>query len=89
MAYPLDSDTDPNLTLIMGIEFPAGATTSAIDWRRHTQVYGGGVCKACEESEKLIRLMSVKPLETGNKDEHEQMMVEEIMDDDLSGHEAR
>lgn len=24
------------------------------NWRRHTRVYGGGVCKACEESERRM-----------------------------------
>lgn len=29
-------------------------------WRRHTRVYGGGVCQACLESEERMRAMNIK-----------------------------
>jgi hypothetical protein len=31
-----------------------GEIISAEGWRRHTRVFGGGVCKACEESERRM-----------------------------------
>lgn len=38
---------------------PAGTEVSgeiivAEGWRRHTKVFGGGVCAACEENEKRL-----------------------------------
>ena len=32
----------------------SGKVIVAEGWRRHTRVYGGGVCKACEESERRL-----------------------------------
>jgi hypothetical protein len=31
-----------------------GEIITAEGWRRHTRVFGGGVCKACEESERRL-----------------------------------
>jgi hypothetical protein len=33
----------------------SGEIVVAEGWRRHTRVFGGGVCKACEESEKRMQ----------------------------------
>jgi hypothetical protein len=43
----------------IGVE---GEIVVAEGWRRHTRVYGGGVCQACEESE---RRMSAVKLQAG------------------------
>jgi hypothetical protein len=32
----------------------SGEVIAAEGWRRHTRVFGGGVCKACEESERRM-----------------------------------
>jgi len=32
----------------------SGEIIVAEGWRRHTRVFGGGVCKACEESERRM-----------------------------------
>jgi hypothetical protein len=32
----------------------SGEIIAAEGWRRHTRVFGGGVCKACEESERRM-----------------------------------
>jgi hypothetical protein len=32
----------------------SGEIVVAEGWRRHTRVFGGGVCKACEESERRM-----------------------------------
>jgi hypothetical protein len=58
----------------MGIELNEEVIIAAEGWRRHTRVYGGGVCRACEESEEEMRLMGVRPVEMENKDEHKQVM---------------
>lgn len=36
----------------MGIEVSEEIIIAAEGWRRHTRVYGGGVCQACLESEQ-------------------------------------
>jgi len=44
-------------------------------WRRHTKVFGGGVCKACEESERKMKLVKLRggglvaPTEMGEMEE--------------------
>ena len=40
-------------TMVDGTEV-SGEIIVAEGWRRHTKVFGGGVCKACEESEKRM-----------------------------------
>jgi hypothetical protein len=46
-----------------GMELDEEVIIAAEGWRRHTRVYGGGVCQACEESEEQMRLMGVRPVE--------------------------
>jgi uncharacterized Zn-finger protein len=36
----------------------SGEIIVAEGWRRHTRVFGGGVCKACEESETSQKLLT-------------------------------
>ena len=40
-------------TMLDGTEV-SGEIIVADGWRRHTRVFGGGVCKACEESERRM-----------------------------------
>jgi cytoskeletal protein RodZ len=40
-------------TTTAGTEF-SGEIIVAEGWRRHTRVFGGGVCQACEESERRM-----------------------------------
>ena len=57
---------DPNAPpaqLVMGIELAEEVIIAAEGWRRHTRVYGGGVCRACEESEEQMRALGVRPVE--------------------------
>jgi hypothetical protein len=42
------SAADPNPPLVMGIELAEEVIIAAEGWRRHTRVYGGGACRACE-----------------------------------------
>jgi len=37
-----------------GVEVTGEIVVSPEGWRRHTRVFGGGVCKACEESERRM-----------------------------------
>ncbi len=37
-----------------GVEVTGEILVSPEGWRRHTRVFGGGVCKACEESERRM-----------------------------------
>lgn len=39
---------------IVEVELNGEIIVSPEGWRRHTRVFGGGVCKACEESEKRL-----------------------------------
>jgi hypothetical protein len=57
------SGADPNPPLVVGIELAEEVIIAAEGWRRHTRVYGGGVCRVCEESEEQIRLMGLRPVE--------------------------
>jgi len=61
--FQFGSGADPNPPLVMGIELAEEVIIAAEGWRRHTRVYGGGVCRACEESEEQMRLMGMKPME--------------------------
>ena len=61
--FQFGSGADPNPPLVMGIELAEEVIIAAEGWRRHTRVYGGGVCLACEESEEQMRLMGVRPVE--------------------------
>lgn len=61
--FQFGSGSDPNPPLVMGIELAEEVIIAAEGWRRHTRVYGGGVCRACEESEEQMRLMGMKPVE--------------------------
>jgi hypothetical protein len=61
--FQFGSGADPNSPLVMGIELAEEVIIAAEGWRRHTRVYGGGVCRACEESEEQMRLMGVRPVE--------------------------
>jgi len=38
----------------MEVEVTGEIVVSPEGWRRHTRVFGGGVCKACEESERRL-----------------------------------
>ncbi|KAF8855132.1 hypothetical protein BDZ45DRAFT_676422 [Acephala macrosclerotiorum] len=38
----------------IGMEVTGEIVVSPEGWRRHTRVFGGGVCKACEESERRM-----------------------------------
>lgn len=45
------SESPTTTTATMGIEVAEEVIIAAEGWRRHTRVYGGGVCMACLESE--------------------------------------
>jgi hypothetical protein len=49
--------------LPMGIELNEEILIAAEGWRRHTRVYGGGVCQACIESEQQADRMGIKLVE--------------------------
>jgi hypothetical protein len=48
------STSSTSSTLSTGSVTITGEVIQAEGWRRHTRVFGGGVCKACEESEKKM-----------------------------------
>jgi hypothetical protein len=63
--FQFGTGIDPNAPpLVMGMELAEEVIIAAEGWRRHTRVYGGGVCRACEESEEQMRALGVKPMET-------------------------
>lgn len=41
-------------TMSDGTEVSGEIIVAAEGWRRHTKVFGGGVCRACEESERRL-----------------------------------
>ena len=50
---------------------PAGTEVSgeifvAEGWRRHTKVFGGGVCAACEENEARLAKVNVSSAGSGS-----------------------
>jgi len=47
------------------VDEASGEIIIAEGWRRHTRVYGGGVCLACLESEERMRAMNLN-LQTSN-----------------------
>lgn len=55
--FDFGSGSDP---LPMGIELNEEIIIAAEGWRRHTRVYGGGVCQACVESELQADRMGIK-----------------------------
>jgi hypothetical protein len=63
LEFQFGSGADPNPPLVVGIELAEEVIIAAEGWRRHTRVYGGRVCRACEESEEQMRLMGVRPVE--------------------------
>jgi len=56
MEFPRRRSSYTKTTTVAGGEEVAvsGEIIVAEGWRRHTRVFGGGVCKACEESERRM-----------------------------------
>jgi hypothetical protein len=62
MPAPRRRSYNKNLSIdgSMGIEVNEEIMVAAEGWRRHTRVYGGGVCQACLESEQAQAQMQAQ-----------------------------
>lgn len=64
-SYTKTITTSPDGTVKIGeivqVNVSGEIMTSPDGWRRHTRVFGGGPCRACEESDKSRAMMGASP----------------------------